>query len=235
MPAAGVAGAPWMIAGAGAAFPHGGVVHCGHVAARHLAHVVPHLVHGQQCASAHVRDGRVNAVAWGQGRTSVSGPINGLGEDREGLLRFGLHDNVVGFRHGEAELVHGDRLDIATVGGDDRHLQSRNPMKRSFTRCLVSRRRLAVDQERIVSDVRDVRRVHAHPAPRPAVPERRPEAELARIPEEVGHRAFGPVVETRIRLEIADDLFRILLRGVRQKHRVLAVRPNGRSGRGLDA
>src|SRR3546814_5474494 len=68
----------------------------------------------------------LHALPWRQSAAGVARAVDRLGEQRIGVLVLRLDDDVVGFGHRNAELVDRDRFDVLTVGGNHRHLETRN-------------------------------------------------------------------------------------------------------------
>src|SRR3546814_11048432 len=96
------------------------VIHPPH---RHRAH---HVLHPQPYPGIHRRDLGLHALPWRQSAAGVARAVDRLGEQRIGVLVLRLDDDVVGFAHRNAALVARHRLDVLTVGGTHRHLETRN-------------------------------------------------------------------------------------------------------------
>ena len=153
-----------------------------------------------------------------------------------------LDQHVVGLRDTDAELVHADRLNVASVGGHHGHVEAgdahveqghRRGVDDAQAHALAALeqpqpavgRRDAVHQEGVgvAGHVRDVAIRHAHlvphgPAGQEAVP-----ALLADLAECLSHRAFAEVVVVGMLLQLGIDVPRVLVGPVRQQHYVIAV------------
>ncbi len=100
---------------------HGAVVHARHAFVGHA-----HVGHGQQGPAIERRRLGRHLRSRGQGAAPKRRPPHGGGEDGKGTVFPGPDDHVVGFRHGNAELIYLDGLHIIPIGVDYQHLQTWN-------------------------------------------------------------------------------------------------------------
>ena len=205
-------------------------------------HVVAHVGHRQQRTRIARRDRRFQSVADGQRAARMAGAAHVLREDREGLLARGFDEHVEGLGHGDAELVHADRVDVLPVGGHDGHLQARDAHVEVGHRTAVDEAQqhllAGLEQARPVAvrrgaihqigvgvgiDVGDVGGCHSHASPHAAVLEGLLQSVAARVAHEIHQRALVVVVVLRHLLHAPVQCGRIQVGPVRQQHHVLAV------------
>ncbi len=165
-----------------------------------------------------------------------------MGEDGVSLLVFGFDDDVVGFGHGDTELIDTDRFDVLPISRNHRHLQTRNTdievghgcsinetQSNFFARLEDARpvavRRLAVHEVGVcvATDVGKIRRAHLHLGPHLAVGNSSGPSHLAHVINEVTDGAFVIVVIVRLLLQLCQDPIRILVGPVAQQHHVVTI------------
>ena len=178
----------------------------------------------------------------GQRAGHEAGAPEVLREHGERLLAGGLDDDVEGFGRGDAQLVDGHRMDVLPVGGDHRHLQSRDAhVEVGHRRAVdetqphlfagaedagpVAERGRAVHQVcvGVAVDVRKVGRRHPHRAPGLAVRQGRGKAVMLHVLEEIAHGPLRQVVVVRHLLQPREQGGRVEVRPVGQQHDVVAV------------
>ena len=72
------------------------------------------------------RYGRLHSGAGCQRGSRVATAVHGFGEDGVRLVIFRCHQHIVGFRHGNTELIHIYRLHWLTICRYHGHLQAGN-------------------------------------------------------------------------------------------------------------
>ncbi|MCY1281560.1 hypothetical protein D9M70_303700 [compost metagenome] len=208
----------------------------------HAAVIHAHVGHADQRARVRLRYRGAQSLAHGQGAAGVAGAVHGLGEEGVGLVAGGLHQHVVGFGHGNAELIDAHRLHWLAVGGDHRHLQAGDAhvevghgravdeaqadlLARLEQPGPVAVRRLAIEQVGVggAAHVRKVGGAHLHFRPHLAVGHGSGPAVLADVIDEVGDGALVPVVVVRLLLQLGDHPGRVLVGPVTQHHHVVAL------------
>ncbi|MDT4809231.1 hypothetical protein FQZ97_421110 [compost metagenome] len=228
---------------------HLAVVHARHPAlrgtvihARHAAVIHAHIRHANQRARVDVWNRRTQPLAHRQGAAGVTATVHGLREEGVGLLALGLDYDVVGFGHGDTELVDADRLDVLPVGRHHCHLQARDAhievghgrgIDEAQTELLagledagpVAVRRLAVHQVGvgIGTDIGEVGGAHLHLGPHLAVGNCGGPALGADVVDEVTDGALVLVVVVRLLLQLGQDARGVLIGPVAQHHHVVAV------------
>jgi len=157
------------------------------------------------------------------------------------LLGLGLYDDVVGLGYANTELIDRNRFDRPSVGRDDGHRQPGDAyvhkahrravddaqphlFARSGADVRLAAARLPVHQQRVVADVCDIGRVHAHLVPGGTVRQRFLQPEFCNVTEQLWRGSLREIVIARIALQIAQDPLRRGSRMLRQKHDFIAVR-----------
>ncbi|MCY1444587.1 hypothetical protein D9M71_610670 [compost metagenome] len=85
-----------------------------------------HVTHADQGTGIDLRHRGAQTLTHGQGAAGIAGAIHGLGKDGVSLFTGRFNDDVVGFRHGDTELVDAHRLDVLAVSRHHGHFQPRN-------------------------------------------------------------------------------------------------------------
>ena len=158
------------------------MIHPVHAAVVHPAH--PHVAHGQGRSLTEWRNLGRHAEAGRERGAAHAGTIDGLGHDGVGAVLGRPDDDVIGFGHGDLELVDLDWPHVHPVRLDDGHGQAGDPhiedrhrrgvddaqadaLARTEQAGPVFVRAMTIDQEGVgrAVHVGDVARVHPHLAP----------------------------------------------------------------------
>ena len=204
---------------------------------------VAHVVHAQQRTRIRLRHRSLQAGADGQGATGIAVAAHGLGEQGPGLLA-GVRgdDHVIGFRHGKAQLVDLDRLDMLAIGGHHGQLQTgdaeiqiahrrgvdqaqADALAGAVQRRPVLLRQLAVEQIAVGGGghVGDVGRRHVHGRPGQPVAGGGVPALVADIADEVAEGAPVLVVVVRLLLQMRQHVGRFLVGPVGEHQHIIAL------------
>ena len=201
-----------------------------------------HVGHGQHGARTSHRHVAGHSLPRRQGATREAATVHGLGKDGVCNVLGGLDYDVVRLRDGDADFVRLHRLHVLPTHLNHRHGQSRdpnvevrggarvdeaqpNPLARTEEAGPVRLRGHPVHQIRVCRprDVGDVRGVHAHVAPPEPIAQRREEALVPRVPEEVRDGPLLVVVVVGPLLQAGQDPMRILEGPVPEHHHVVPV------------
>ena len=211
---------------------HVAMIHCAvaHRAVTHCAVVHAHILHVEHRNGAQLGRDRLHAGARSKGCDDLAGAIDRLRHESEGPGYGRRHDDVIGFRRADLELVGLHRLHIQSVRRDDRHGKSgdsdiedrhgravddaqAHPFAGARDHVEIVRRRVAVDRIGIgrAGDIGEVAGVHAHGVPHAA------------HRHVVEHGNLLAVQSLRIGLERLEDPVRILKSPIRQDQHIFPV------------
>ncbi|MND73671.1 hypothetical protein D3C80_652510 [compost metagenome] len=201
-----------------------------------------HVGHAQDRPRVRCRHLGAEAIAARQGATGVAAAVHALGIQGVGGQVTDPHQYVIGFGHGDAQLVDLDRVHRLAIGGNDRELQARNAKIEVAHRRAVDQaqahgvagleqagevtvRWLAVEQVGVGggADVGKVGGAHAHGGPGLALGDGLPPAVAGDIVDEVTDGALVIVEGVRLLFQGRHQLGGGLVAPVAEQQHVVAL------------